>query len=775
MLSPVEQQLIQRDRELPGLGLLLAAEEFRQAVQAQTDVRIGAARLRYLRYKPGQNCLAGYALEIGGRTIECHAKAHRFDALNKLDKAAERTAVSGALGRGRLVLAKPGVEVCVFPNDNKLETLAALDDASWRADFLQRHLPLHTELWSATLATLAYKPERRWVGVLHTKQRPVAVCKLYTAAAYEVARQQAKGFESREVLQTVPVLGRSKGRHALFLGWQTGDNLAEAWLRPDFAVNSLRRVGWALRDVHQQPSPRLPRRAPAKVAEAVLKLGEFIGHLLPMRAQGALRLAERIAAAVAAQPEGNDAVHGDFYAKQILLSGERVTVLDFDEAQCGDGLVDLGAFLAHLEREVLAGRLSVAQRDCYESELLAGYRDAGGLVDEGELRWHTAERVLARAADFFRTHEARWPELTEALLERVAELVEGGGANRSVVRLAVTEEKRLPGLDAAMDAREIEPRLREILQRRDPSLRDVTVARIALQRHKPGRRALIHYGLELRRTAEPEALGVLGKIQRRGVDEENQALLAELTAETFAATAGDGLSIPAPLGAIPELNLTLQPVVSGRLLAEWLLTSDGPRAAERAAAALVKLHQAEIAPCRTHTIADELDILAARFTRLAATRPRWDERLRELLESCRELGRQVLIVSPRPIHRDFYHDQLLWDRTRLWLLDLDLLCLGDPALDAGNFLGHLVEWGIRQPMARPALQRAEAVFREAFLAGSPRVDARAVEIYTTLTLARHVSLSTQFAERAPFAEQILTLTESRCQAALGVENYSPTL
>ena len=32
----------------------------------------------------------------------------------------------------------------------------------------------------------------------------------------------------------------------------------------------------------------------------------------------------------------------------------------------------------------------------------------------------------------------------------------------------------------------------------------------------------------------------------------------------------------------------------------------------------------------------------------------------------------------------------------LWLIDFDLYCLGDPGLDAGNFIGHVTEQALRQ-------------------------------------------------------------------------------
>ena len=53
------------------------------------------------------------------------------------------------------------------------------------------------------------------------------------------------------------------------------------------------------------------------------------------------------------------------------------------------------------------------------------------------------------------------------------------------------------------------------------------------------------------------------------------------------------------------------------------------------------------------------------------------------------------------VHRDFYHDQLLFDAERTWILDLDCAARGDAAMDVGNFVAHLVEGAWRGVYAGP--------------------------------------------------------------------------
>jgi len=47
-------------------------------------------------------------------------------------------------------------------------------------------------------------------------------------------------------------------------------------------------------------------------------------------------------------------------------------------------------------------------------------------------------------------------------------------------------------------------------------------------------------------------------------------------------------------------------------------------------------------------------------------------------------------VAPVRLHRDFYDKQVMVDPDRITLLDLDTATSGDPALDVGNFLAHII-------------------------------------------------------------------------------------
>jgi aminoglycoside phosphotransferase (APT) family kinase protein len=196
-----------------------------------------------------------------------------------------------------------------------------------------------------------------------------------------------------------------------------------------------------------------------------------------------------------------------------------------------------------------------------------------------------------------------------------------------------------------------------------------------------------------------------------------------------------------------------------------LSAEDGPALARRLAEAAHKLHRAGVAPPRRHRLANELAILRDRLLKVAEKRPDWRARMKRLLASCERLANGTPSCVPCGIHRDFYPDQVLVAGDRLYLLDLDLYSAGDPALDIGNFRAHLIEQSLRQFGRPDALAEVEAALIERYLSLAGNVQLEAIEAYTTLSLARHIYISMQFADRCRHTETILDLCEERLPAA----------
>lgn len=331
---------------------------------------------------------------------------------------------------------------------------------------------------------------------------------------------------------------------------------------------------------------------------------------------------------------------------------------------------------------------------------------------------------------------------------------------------------KIPFLADTLDRHQAQARLQTIF----PNLRQITAA--TLVRHKPGRRALIEYQLE----TSDGPLTLLGKIRAKGTDWHSYKIQQALWNQDWAADRPDGFSVPEPLGVIPNWHMGLQRQVPGIPATNLLPTDAGIPLARCIAALAHKLHHTPIPTPKTHTLTDELRILHDRLPLVADQHPHLRSRIITLLDTC-----DTLTHSPTyrphpptyPIHRDFYPDQILVDRDRLWLVDLDLCCQGDPALDIGNFIAHMTEQSLRQTGDPSAMAKQEVALKEAFIqtcTSSSQSDVkpveenylrRAIEHYTLLSLVRHIHISTRIPSRRPFTESILHLCETRSQQIKG--------
>lgn len=251
-----------------------------------------------------------------------------------------------------------------------------------------------------------------------------------------------------------------------------------------------------------------------------------------------------------------------------------------------------------------------------------------------------------------------------------------------------------------------------------------------------------------------------GKIQRRRYGKSGYRLLAALRAAGLDGS-DDAIAVPEPVGVIGAFRMWLQREAQGRPATDAVAAPGSARLARRIAEAANKLHRAAVPPERRHTAVDELRILHECLPRVAAAEPGLERRIGHLLEASSRAAGTLARVPELGIHRDFYSDQVLVDGDRLTLVDFDLYCLGDPALDIGNYLGHVTEQALRERGSESAYASFEAELADAFAERADRGAAARVRAWAALTLARHVYLSTRFAERGHLTVPLLELAVRR--------------
>ena len=743
-----------RDPALPGLATLLDADAFAELLRSLAPAAdVLGVRGEYVRYKPGARCLASYRVALRDGELRVHGIAHGADAREKLAKRIGPRAVDGALGAAPLASEPLALAIEVFPNDARLRALRRLGSAEFRNRFLTH---LHVVSPGAAvlgMTTLAYKPERRFVARVDIDDGSHALLKLHTPERFQVIPAQ-HGFTTGGALRVARTIHASRKHAALTHEWIEGSPLAI--FAPDGGA-ALARAGEALAELHAQKPVRRERRFAAEArASAAL-----VAVLAPQLAAPIRALAEQIADRLAGVVAPVRALHGDFHAGQILLSGDSAALIDLDNACAGDPALDLAVFTAHAELEAMRSQRSPDEVATVLEWVLAGYARIARTPDPRTLALHTAAALVSIAPQPFRSFDPAWPERIAALLERARAWFERAGPesirsapSRGRPETATIRDPALPLLAVALDRKRVSGALKRALG--DPALQ---VHAAHLVRHKPGRRALVEYQVT---TGSGAAASILGKLRARGLDRAAWRVQEGLYHSGFGDDAPDAISVPRPLGAAPPLFLWLQRKVTGVPVTARLGQPGDADLCRRVASALHKLHVTPVATQRQHHIAYEIELLCDRLLpQLANTHPELGSRSERLAAACRRLAATIPDAPRCGIHRDFHPDQVLVDGARMWLVDFDLYCQGHAALDAGNFLAHLTELALRRHGDPSALGACERAFEERFLALSGPELQSAVRGYTLLSLARHVVLSTRYEDRRETTEPLLALCEEQ--------------
>jgi len=327
--------------------------------------------------------------------------------------------------------------------------------------------------------------------------------------------------------------------------------------------------------------------------------------------------------------------------------------------------------------------------------------------------------------------------------------------------VGVRHEPDLPGLVLALDP---EIALKEF-RRRLPKLSGdgkLRLKAVRVTRLKPGRRCVLEYDVEVRRPGVPKyPVTLIGKTRARRSGNEGFRIQQAIWDAGFQEDSPDKISVPEPIGVISDFYMWFQRKVPG-MTAEQLLGKQNPVVlARRIADAISKLHRSGVPTDKIHNMDDELKILRDCLLQVAEARPGWSKRIEALIAACEHVAATVPARKFCGIHRDFYASQVIVDESRLWLLDFDLYCQGDPALDAGNFIGHITEQSLRERGHADAFVEVERALEDRFVELSGEANRHAVRVYTNLTLARHVFLSTKFAERRHLSESLLQLCEKK--------------
>lgn len=566
-MTSEELEIIARDPSLPGLSLVLNERKLGRVLQSlHPSLAFDSITKYYIRYKKGTNCLVKYQLSHQGVCHSLYAKAYVPSDADKLHKRESSSTLSPPL---RFTLQQESVLIAYFPHDEKLAVLSRLFDPLAREPLFERVLYQPQDFTDSSIETLQYKPERRFVGLLSAPTGQRAVIKIYTKGRYEQAkRARRQSVNGRRPLR---LIGRSNKHHILVYQWLEGTPLSQLWNQADFDPIQLKRTGKQLAFFHGKSAKQtLPERQNDEYCQQLNRVAKNTADLLPELQQQTESIALRIGYGVLRLTSAKTRIHGDFYAKQILVCPKEITLIDLDDVCRFYPSCDLGLFIAHLERDRIAMRLNQTEVDTYRSALLQGYQAQRDFFED-EVALFTAAGLLQLIHHPFRNNEPNWPARTRAILQASLRHLEQFESNQQG-NYRVCSDPDFPFLHQLLDVKAMSSVIQDALSLHHPELKTKRLRKITPLRHKVGKRILLEFVFS---ADSQQEYCVIGKARAKGLDRRTWRANCRLQELGFATGCADKIEIPKPLGYLASHHIWMQSKVNGQALFPHFCANDG--------------------------------------------------------------------------------------------------------------------------------------------------------------------------------------------------------
>ncbi|MCG9579330.1 aminoglycoside phosphotransferase family protein [Vibrio tubiashii] len=749
-MQPEDQQLIDQESEISSLHILLDDSKMLALIrQYSPKVDIFSLTKAYIRYKPRTNCLVKYYVETTHGSTLYYAKAYTAKDVAKLEniKTGKKTKqLAPIVIKEHLMILYP------FPLDAKLKVLPRLLEPGSLQKMLTRALypkaQIHPHIQNIEI--LQYKPERRLVIKLLLTSGDVLVAKVYTGQRFKLANlSRRRKLYSQHLLD---VVGRSSKHHLLVFRWIAGGSLPLYYNTKQLEVAPFYECGHYLGCFHRDSkAKRVVVKDTANFLHNLQRLSEDLALLVPKLKNRLNCLTSRLIEELHQLKADKAVIHGDFYAEQVLVTPAGNRIIDFDDVCYWYSAYDIGTFIAHLEFDSLCGNVPFARIAHYRQALLQGYSQI--LHPQNcEIELFTTVALLQLAHQPFRDAHPQWADSINHLIERCEQHYQSFKLLYDINKL---ERSILFSAELFDD-----PYARQMLLESIEGLSSADrLNRVTLTRYKKDKRALIEYEIE---RASGERLLIMGKVRLKSFDKRTWQINTTLFTNQFGPNSCDGIHVPQPLGCSPNHHIWFQRKVEGQNCFTLFCQRENELIPYRIAQALNKLHSAKIDTNRYHSHHDEILLLEEYLTKAAVHCPNMASDIQYILHNCKALaGGLRPIQAPTFIHRDFYHDQILINKTEVYLLDLDLACYGDPALDVGNFIAHIEEQCLRQFKQIHYAQHQIDQFVQHYLDISGLDLRKSIEIYALLSWARHIYISQRIPQRNDWTESIIEHCKQR--------------
>ncbi|MFQ5415049.1 MAG: phosphotransferase family protein, partial [Phycisphaerae bacterium] len=157
---------------------------------------------------------------------------------------------------------------------------------------------------------------------------------------------------------------------------------------------------------------------------------------------------------------------------------------------------------------------------------------------------------------------------------------------------------------------------------------------------------------------------------------------------------------------------------------------------EAAACVLARLHGTALRPTQRHVALDDVST-ADRWRRVVGwVSPDDGDRYGALVDRLADRMKGLGDDGLTPVHRDFYHAQLLRTGDRLWLVDFDTMALGHPEVDVATLAAHVILDRLAAGDAVASVLTCIGHLASAYRGAGGRLSSRRLGFYVPCALAR---------------------------------------
>lgn len=408
-------QLHVSDSSLPGLASVFSAGNLRAIADGfrLDSTQAITAKLNYVRYKPHRRCLMLYRIKSSISEDLIVALA-----LTKAGFDKKRQAMKRFGSDHQRWLAEPSDQVIysLFPMDHRLPAVQKIYDLGSQTRVLRRMIGKRKGFFPQSLERLAYKPERRFVGLVHDNEGCERVIKLHSQERFKDTVERLLLLEQTDV--DAPKMIHACSRYnAVCLPYLPGRSLSELITGRNCPRELITAVGMKLAKLHLQPITSAWCELPAIGQERLREIGESLTFLSPPVGSFATEIATEVTRRLANTESQLAVCHGDFYAKQVIVDEGAIHFIDFDQVGLADRYSDVANFVAQLYWRNLMGDTEASDVEVIGDAFLDGYRRACRQFNEERFRAQLAAALLRCAMHPFRNALPDWETGTNRLLQ----------------------------------------------------------------------------------------------------------------------------------------------------------------------------------------------------------------------------------------------------------------------------------------------------------------------------------------------------------------------